>query len=149
VIEKVTAVNLHGGLLPWNRGPNPNLWSWIDDTPKGVTIHEVDAGIDTGRIIAQQELFMKAESETLQSSYDKVVSALVGLFERHWPQIRAGIYDLKRQSGNGTHHKLRDQAPFQTVLENNLEMSIPNLRGLIRPYLSRSRTPSASNKDLA
>ena len=33
-------VNLHTSFLPWNRGANPNLWSFIDNTPKGVTIHQ-------------------------------------------------------------------------------------------------------------
>ena len=41
-------VNLHISLLPWNRGANPNLWSFIDNTPKGVTIHQVSAGLDEG-----------------------------------------------------------------------------------------------------
>lgn len=29
------AVNLHISYLPWNRGADPNLWSFFDDTPKG------------------------------------------------------------------------------------------------------------------
>ena len=33
-------VNLHISYLPWNRGASPNFWSFIEDTPKGVTIHE-------------------------------------------------------------------------------------------------------------
>src|SRR6202035_5691563 len=48
------AVNLHISYLPWNRGADPNLWSFIENTPKGVSIHYLDAGIDTGDIIAQK-----------------------------------------------------------------------------------------------
>jgi len=33
------AINLHISYLPWNRGADPNFWSFIEDTPKGVTIH--------------------------------------------------------------------------------------------------------------
>jgi len=33
---------------------DPNVWSFIEKTPKGVSIHYLDAGIDTGDIIAQK-----------------------------------------------------------------------------------------------
>ncbi|HUX61123.1 MAG TPA: formyltransferase family protein, partial [Ignavibacteriaceae bacterium] len=36
------AINLHISYLPWNRGADPNLWSFFDNTPKGVTIHFLD-----------------------------------------------------------------------------------------------------------
>lgn len=32
--------NFHISYLPWNWGSNPNFWSFIEDTPKGVTIHK-------------------------------------------------------------------------------------------------------------
>jgi methionyl-tRNA formyltransferase len=46
-------INIHISLLPWNRGADPNFWSWFDRTPKGVTIHAIDAGVDTGDVLAQ------------------------------------------------------------------------------------------------
>ena len=49
-------INLHISYLPWNRGADPNLWSFLEDTPKGVSIHYVDPGMDTGDIIAQKEV---------------------------------------------------------------------------------------------
>src|SRR5690606_983365 len=52
----VPAVNIHISMLPWNRGADPNFWSWLDHTPKGVTVHLMDQGIDTGPIIAQREV---------------------------------------------------------------------------------------------
>ena len=52
---KPNAINLHISYLPWNRGADPNLWSFIEDTPKGVTIHEIDEGIDTGDIIFKKK----------------------------------------------------------------------------------------------
>lgn len=49
-------VNLHASYLPWNRGASPNFWSFVEDTPKGVSIHFMDEGLDTGDLIAQEEL---------------------------------------------------------------------------------------------
>jgi len=49
------AINLHIAYLPWNRGADPNFWSFVYGTPKGVTIHYLNEGVDTGDIIVQQE----------------------------------------------------------------------------------------------
>ncbi len=41
-------VNVHGGLLPSYRGPHVMQWAIINgETETGVTLHYVDAGIDT------------------------------------------------------------------------------------------------------
>ena len=42
--------------LPYNRGAHPNFWSFVNNTVKGVTIHEIDQGIDTGKIILQKSI---------------------------------------------------------------------------------------------
>ena len=60
-------INLHISLLPWNRGADPNLWSFLENTPKGITIHYIDDGIDTGDIIAQKELFFDENKETIDA----------------------------------------------------------------------------------
>ena len=39
---KEKAINLHVSYLPWNKGADPNLWSILENTPKGVTIHQLD-----------------------------------------------------------------------------------------------------------
>ena len=49
-------INLHLSFLPFNRGAHPNFWSFIEDTPSGVSIHEIDDGVDTGPIIFQKKL---------------------------------------------------------------------------------------------
>jgi methionyl-tRNA formyltransferase len=47
--------NVHPSLLPAHRGPVPEFWQLASGaTTGGVTIHRVDAGIDTGPIVAQQ-----------------------------------------------------------------------------------------------
>lgn len=49
------AVNVHGGLLPRNRGLFPYFWSLANgDTEGGVTVHWVDARFDTGDVVLQR-----------------------------------------------------------------------------------------------
>ena len=45
------ALNAHYGLLPRYRGMNVAEWSVFHDDPVGVTVHKVDAGIDTGDVV--------------------------------------------------------------------------------------------------
>ena len=50
---KGNIVNLHNSYLPYNRGADPNLWSFAEKTPRGVTLHYMDEGLDKGYIIVQ------------------------------------------------------------------------------------------------
>ena len=53
---KRPALNLHISYLPFNRGSHPNFWSFIENTPKGVSIHEIDNGLDTGKIVFRKKI---------------------------------------------------------------------------------------------
>lgn len=112
-------VNLHVSYLPWNRGANPNIWSFIDDTPKGVTIHQINAGIDRGKIMYQKECIFEAEKETFITTYQKLNNEIVQLFKEHWNDIRRGDYPLLEQIGTGSYHKrselenVKERVPFK------------------------------------
>ena len=106
-------VNLHISLLPWNRGFSPNIWSFIDDTPKGVTIHQVDASLDTGDILAQRELFFDVEKETFASTYETLNHEIQNLFTETWEDVKADRLQPERQTGNGTYHCKNDLAELQ------------------------------------
>lgn len=49
-------LNVHPSLLPAFRGPEPLFWIFRHGAPAGVTIHFMDAGLDTGDIAAQEGL---------------------------------------------------------------------------------------------
>jgi methionyl-tRNA formyltransferase len=103
----IPAVNLHISLLPWNRGADPNLWSWMDNTPKGVTLHWIDEGIDTGDIIAQVEVAMG--DETLTTSYAKLKRSAEALFMEYWDAIKDGTAPRRKQDGCGSFHRAKDK----------------------------------------
>ena len=108
--------NLHIGCLPWNRGAHPNFWSWFEDTPKGATIHEIDAGVDTGPIITRSVVSMSAEHETLATSYNFLHRTIVDLFKNHWPYIRVKNYSTHVMRTPGTFHKKKDLEPIWPML---------------------------------
>jgi methionyl-tRNA formyltransferase len=120
------AVNLHISLLPWNRGADPNLWSYLEDTPKGVTIHVLDEGLDTGSIIAQCEV-PEEPGDTLRSSYERLTLAILDLFAEVWPRLRAGAIDPAPQPGLGTSHRSADKAPYEHLLTDGWDTPVSRL----------------------
>lgn len=101
-------INLHTSLLPYNRGSSPNFFSFLDDTPKGVTIHLMDQGLDTGDILCQRELFFDEEKETFESSYSRLLEELKELFRENWEAVREGRLAPVKQEAAGTCHRLRE-----------------------------------------
>lgn len=101
-------INLHPALLPFNRGSHPNVWSIIDGTPAGATLHYIDAGVDTGDIIAQTQVDVEPV-DTGATLYRRLEQASVQLFQSAWPAIRAGNAPrLAQGQAVGTTHRAKD-----------------------------------------
>ncbi|XBQ16430.1 MAG: formyltransferase family protein [Oceanicaulis sp.] len=94
-------VNLHISLLPHNRGADPNFWSWFDATPKGVSVHLIDAGVDTGPVLIQAEAQFSPGPMTLASTYAVLRTQVESLFNAAWPDIRAGRLAPRAQPAPG------------------------------------------------
>lgn len=101
-------INVHPAFLPYNRGAYPNVWSIVDGSPAGVTIHFVDEGIDTGDILVQKEVAVEPV-DTGESLYRKLEREAVSLFREAWPQIRTGdITGAPQDKEQGTFHRIAD-----------------------------------------
>lgn len=109
-------VNLHNSYLPWNRGADPNIWSIVEDTPRGVTLHYIDIGLDKGPIITQK-LVGKEDGETLRSSYEKLDREAKQLFKeafayyKDWPQMKKAPLDA------GTYHSVKDGDKIKVMID--------------------------------
>ena len=101
-------LNLHIAYLPYNRGAHPNFWSWVDGTPSGVTIHEIDAGIDTGPIVNQRQLHIEPEGLTFRETYELLFNEIEALFVECASEILDGNYRITPQSGSGSYHRVDD-----------------------------------------
>jgi methionyl-tRNA formyltransferase len=122
-------INLHISLLPWNRGADPNLWSFLEDTPKGVSIHYVDAGIDTGDIIAQKEIFFNEATETLSTTYTKLIETILELFTQVWPQLISKTNPRFKQQTGGSFHKAADKRRYEYLLVKGWETPVTEIKG--------------------
>ena len=118
------AINLHNGYLPYNAGSYANVWSIVEHTPAGATLHYMDDGIDTGDIIARREVAVRPDDTGL-SIYAKVEQAQLELFKETWPSIADGTAPrLAQDSAARTYHAVADAARI-----DQLELD--------RPYTAR------------
>ena len=120
-------INLHVSYLPYNRGASPNFWSWLEDTPKGVTLHFIDEGIDTGDILIQKEVIFD-EDETLTSSYNKLKLEIEKLFMENFDDIIRSKILPKKQEESGTFHLLKDFIKHEHLLTEGWDTPVKKLK---------------------
>lgn len=94
-------INVHASLLPRWRGAAPiNAAILHGDEETGVTIMKMDAGLDTGPILAQRAVRIEAE-ETAGSLYEKLSVLGADLLLETLPGIISGTIEPRLQPEEG------------------------------------------------
>src|SRR5438093_10302620 len=106
--------NLHPALLPYNKGAYPNVWSIVERTPAGVTLHFIDRSVDGGDIIAQREVPVTG-TDTGASLYGRLETAAIEIFKEEWPALKEGRVVRRPQMGEGTFHRVADVARIDRI----------------------------------
>ena len=89
-MPKFGCVNIHASLLPKYRGAAPIQWSILDgEKETGVTIMQMNAGLDTGDILLQRK-FDIADDETGESLFDRLAVLGAETIVEALPLIEAG-----------------------------------------------------------
>ena len=124
-------VNLHISYLPYNKGCHPNFWSFVENTPKGVTIHEIDKGVDTGAIAYQKKFFFnknKKENDNFYKTNNILLFEIQKLFLNKIDQILKKKYTLKKQKKGGSFHYRGDLPQFMKKnWKSNIKDTLKNL----------------------
>ncbi|MFZ0319165.1 MAG: formyltransferase family protein [Candidatus Sulfotelmatobacter sp.] len=71
---RLGVLNVHLGLLPEIRGMSSPEWSLLQGVPVGITIHYMDAGIDTGPILRRYEIPNAAQSRSLADLRNRLIA---------------------------------------------------------------------------
>ena len=96
-MPKYGCINIHASLLPKYRGAAPIQWCIVDgEQETGVTIMQMDAGIDTGDILFTRTVPITKE-ETGGSLFDKLSRAGAELIVEALPKIEAGDFTPQKQ----------------------------------------------------
>ena len=129
---KKKIINLHIGFLPYNRGAHPNFWSFAENTPSGVTIHQIDKNVDKGKILYQKqidfELIKNKRNLNFETTYKILKIEIEKLFMNNIDKILKSKFEVYPQIGNGSYHDKKDlpkilkswkQNVFKTITKYN------------------------------
>jgi methionyl-tRNA formyltransferase len=137
-MPKMGTINLHGSLLPNYRGAAPINWAVINGESKtGVTTFFIQHEIDTGNIIAQEEVEID-ENDTAGSMHDKLMHVGAKLITETVTSIEAGTVKAIPQSDFIDENNLK-AAPkiFKEDCKINWNQTVENVYNFIRglsPY---------------
>ena len=116
-LNGISFINIHISLLPWNRGADPNLWSWLENSPRGVSLHWMSERLDEGDLLAQKQLDLDPRN-TLRRSYELLTDSALSLLQETWPQIRDGSAPRFSQQSGGTVHRSSDKTAHIAALKD-------------------------------
>lgn len=96
-IPRYGCLNIHASLLPKYRGAAPIQWAVINgETTTGVTIMQMDAGLDTGDMLLKKEVRIDAK-ETGESLHDKLSAAGADLIVEALALLEKGSLEPQKQ----------------------------------------------------
>lgn len=124
-------INIHLGLSPYYRGAGTNFWPLVNGEPEycGATIHFLDAGVDTGPIIAHVRPDIRAGDGPHDIGNKAIVAAARALGDAALA-LGAGGVDAVAQTGEGCVYK---RADFSAAAVRRLYTNFET--GMIANYL--------------
>ena len=101
-MKKYGCINVHASLLPAYRGAAPIQWSVLrGEKETGVTIMQMDEGLDTGDILTQRKIAL-APGETSGTLFEKMAKEGADLLLATLPLIEANKIEPVKQPEEST-----------------------------------------------
>jgi folate-dependent phosphoribosylglycinamide formyltransferase PurN len=136
-------INIHSGLSPYYRGTWSYGWPLVNKEPEyiGVTVHHVNAGIDTGDIIYQTRPLLEKDDD-LNSIFLKVIAEGIEIMVKAIDEIsNKGDMSYQQPGKIGRLYQMKDfNAGVARTCLKNLE------DGIISEYLSLREARDAKVK---
>ena len=131
-MPKYGCVNIHASLLPKYRGSAPIQWAIINgERTTGVTIMQMDKGIDTGDMLMKAEVTITPK-ETGDSLHDKLAEAGAKLIVEVLPKIESGdITPVKQNDEESCYAKMLLKSMGRIDWRQSAEKLDCLIRGLI------------------
>ncbi len=119
-LPRFGCINIHASLLPFLRGAAPINWSIIrGDTATGNTIMQMDEGMDTGAILAQERIPIE-QKDTAGALSGKLSVLGARMIVEALPLIEAGKLAPKEQD-----HAKATLAPLLKKEDGRIDWSLP------------------------
>ncbi len=137
LFKKDNLFNFHFSLLPKYRGCHTNFYQIFNgEKNSGVTLHKIDSGIDTGKIIDRITFKIKP-NDTAYQNYLRLMEYSFLLFKTNFNRIIKGNYKTKKQNLKKGSYFSRESVNYNKLIKIKKidnKMSTHNLiRSLIFP----------------
>ena len=132
VMPKYGCVNIHASLLPKYRGSAPIQWAIINgESVSGVTIMQMDKGIDTGDMLMKAEVAIEP-GETGDSLHDKLAAAGAKLIVEALTKIEGGdVTPVKQNDEEACYAKMLQKSMGKIDWQKSAQELDRLIRGLI------------------
>ena len=129
------AFNIHSGKLPEYRGGHVMMWALINgERESAATLHRVDAGIDTGPIVAE-ERFPIAWDDDIASLQGKLAVAGTALLTKYWPALADGTATQTPQDeSRARYYRMRTPADGRVDWAQSNVQIYHLVRALVAPW---------------
>lgn len=127
-VPRLGCVNLHVSMLPKYRGAAPIQWAVINgETETGVTIMQLDEGLDTGPILTQQKIDIPPEA-TAGDMFELVTGIGARLLADTVLDLFEGKVQPRPQQGEPSHAPQLDK----TMAQIDFNRSAGEINNLVR-----------------
>ena len=132
---KITALNMHGSLLPKYRGRAPVNWAILHgETQTGATLHIMETKPDAGDIVGQSTVLIGA-NETATDVFGKVSQAAVQVIKEVLPDLVQGHVPRKPNFlAQGSYFGGRKPADGQITWQQTAKQVHDLVRAVAPPY---------------
>jgi methionyl-tRNA formyltransferase len=133
--ELAPAYGLHASLLPDYSGGAPLVWAIINgEKQTGITLFQMDDGVDSGPIVAQEEepIF---EDDTITTLYARIEERGLALLNTALPKLVSGAAELRAQPKEGR-RVMPQRSPEDGKIDWNTDSKFIErfVRAQTRPY---------------
>lgn len=130
-MPKFGCINIHASLLPAYRGAAPIQWAILDGLKEtGVTIMQMDAGIDTGDILMQEKITIE-DTDTGEGLFDKLSILGAKAIVKAIPLIEVGsLTPVKQDDSKSNYAKMLNKEMGKIDWSEDAEKIERYVRGL-------------------
>jgi len=134
-IPEKGCINIHASLLPKYRGRAPLNWAILKgEKETGVTVHYINQGIDTGKIILQEKIEIKKTDyitdilEKVKVKYPEMINKAVDLLKKD------EVDPVEQKKENGSYYGKRNPADGLIDWSQSAKDIYNLIRAVSHPY---------------
>ena len=131
-------INFHPSYLPHHKGCYPHVHAMLSGIGGGITFHQIQKKIDSGKIWFQKKLSPKL-MDTQENFHNRLKNEMLKKFKKNFKSILYDKIEPKNQSSNGNYNNKNSLNKYdKLILNKNYKLS--NLIQLLNARKFKTKT---------